>query len=282
VLWTELSRGLRFGLAAKRLVQISWDSQASVRHGRPTRAAVGAHLSFLALTKTRSSLLAMGTVCLLMAGILLMPCGCQPGTIANVSEPSADRLEYITQFKKIDTLNRGHITLDQAAAYYDSLFAELDKNGDGFLDAEELKVLLPIMQARTGAELLSKLDRNVDGKVSRSEFQVIVNWLFQLASSSDKLTFEDAQKGGAAIGAPPKDKGSGRHTTGRTAPALGYCEGVLRPSPAELNETSNSGPREDAARYRPAIWRSRFLCLLYTVGAAALSNFYALRRMLWA
>jgi Ca2+-binding EF-hand superfamily protein len=151
-------------------------------------------------------LLALSTVRLLMAGILLMPCGCQPGTIANVSEPSADRFEYTTQFKKIDTLNRRHITLDQAAAYYDSLFAELDKNGDGYLDAEELKVLLPIMQAKTGAELLSKLDRNVDGKVSRSEFQVIVNWLFQLASSSDKLTFEDAQKGVPPSAPRPKTK----------------------------------------------------------------------------
>jgi Ca2+-binding EF-hand superfamily protein len=91
----------------------------------------------------------MGTVRLLLAGILLLPCGCQPGTIAKVSQPSADRLEYITQFKKIDTLNRGYITLDQAAAYYDSLFAQLDKNGDGYLDAEELEVLLPVMQAKT-------------------------------------------------------------------------------------------------------------------------------------
>ena len=149
----------------------------------------------------------MRAVRLLIASMLLSPCGCQPGTNANVSaEPSAERLEYIAQFKKIDTPNRGLITLEQATAYYDSLFTELDKNGDGYLDAAELKMLLPVMQAKTGAELLSKLDRNVDGKVSRSEFLVIVNWLFQLASSSDKLTLEDTQKGASPSAPRPKTK----------------------------------------------------------------------------
>ena len=149
----------------------------------------------------------MIAVRLLIAILLLSPCGCQPGTIANVNaEPSAERLEYITQFKNIDTPNRGFITLDQATAYYDNLFAQLDKNGDGYLDAAELKVLLPIMQAKTGAELLTKLDRNVDGKVSRSEFLVIVNWLFQLASSSDRLTLEDTQKGAPPSAPRPKTR----------------------------------------------------------------------------
>jgi EF-hand domain pair len=149
----------------------------------------------------------MITLRLMLAAAVLWSCGCQLGTNANVSaELSAERLEYITQFRKIDTLNRGVITLDQATAYYANLFTELDKNRDGYLDAEELKVLLPIMQVKTGTELLSKLDRNVDGKVSRSEFQVIVNWLFQLASSSDKLTLEDTQKGVPPSAARPKTK----------------------------------------------------------------------------
>ena len=149
----------------------------------------------------------MRAIRLLVAGMLLWPCGCQPGTNANVSaEPSAERLEYITQFKNIDTLNRGVITLDQATAYYGNLFTELDKNRDGYLDAEELKELLPVMQVKTGAELLSKLDRNVDGKVSRSEFLVIVNWLFQLASSPDRLTLEDTQRGVPPSAPRPKTK----------------------------------------------------------------------------
>jgi hypothetical protein len=118
----------------------------------------------------------MITLRLMLAGVLLSLCSCQSGTSANVGlEPSADRLEYIAQIKKIDSSSRGFITVDQATAYYNALFADLDKNGDGHLDAGEVESLLPIMQAKTGTELLAKLDRNVDGKVSRPELLVIVN-----------------------------------------------------------------------------------------------------------
>ena len=42
---------------------------------------------------------------------------------------------------------------------------------------------MPLMNAQSAKELLRKLDRNGDNKVSPSEFLVVVNWLFQLASS---------------------------------------------------------------------------------------------------
>jgi hypothetical protein len=54
------------------------------------------------------------------------------------------------------------------------------------------------MQTTTGAELLSKLDREWTVRCRGRNFLGIVNFLFQLAGSSDKLAIEDVQKG-----APP-------------------------------------------------------------------------------
>jgi len=85
--------------------------------------------------------------------------------------------------------------MEQALEYYRHWFAELDRNGDGFLDASELEAALPLMYAKTGKELLTSLDRNSDGKLSVSEFTVIANWLFQLAKSQTQLTISDVEKG---------------------------------------------------------------------------------------
>ena len=74
--------------------------------------------------------------------------------------PSADRLEFVSQYKKIDTAGKGLITMDQATAHYSAVFTGLDKNGDGVLDISELQPLTPIMGAKSGAELMAKLDRN--------------------------------------------------------------------------------------------------------------------------
>src|SRR5204863_4221857 len=78
---------------------------------------------------------------------------CQSGQGTKIDEPpSADRLEFVSQFKKIDAAGKGLITMEQAAAHYNIVFTGLDKNGDGFLDAAELQPLLPIMGAKTAAE----------------------------------------------------------------------------------------------------------------------------------
>lgn len=137
-----------------------------------------------------------------IAAAALVVClpGCQSDSAGSTGALGADRLEYLGQFKKIDAANKGRITLDQASAYYAGLFRELDKNGDSALDKNELQPLIPLMGARNGEELLSKLDRNWDGKVSQPEFLVIVNWLFQPASSGSELTLADVQSGTRVIG----------------------------------------------------------------------------------
>lgn len=115
---------------------------------------------------------------------------------------SPGRVEYVSEFRKIDSRGKGRISIDEATAYYSSRFNELDVNGDGFLDARELEAMIPVMNAQSGKELLFKLDRNSDGKISRAEFLVIVNWLFQLASSPNELALGDVEKGVPAA-APP-------------------------------------------------------------------------------
>jgi hypothetical protein len=67
------------------------------------------------------------------------------GTGPKVTRRLADRLEFVSQFKKIDAAGKGQITLEQATAHYNIVFTGLDKNGDGFLDVAELQPLLPIM-----------------------------------------------------------------------------------------------------------------------------------------
>jgi Secreted protein acidic and rich in cysteine Ca binding region len=136
----------------------------------------------------------------------LLAAGCQSGLIGKAAEPASPaRLEFVTEFKRIDASGKGHITMEEATAYYNARFTELDKNGDGFLDAQELEPLIPIMNARSGKELLFKLDRNSDNKLSKPEFQVIVNWLFQLARSQNVLTLADVEKNMPAA-APPSTK----------------------------------------------------------------------------
>jgi hypothetical protein len=110
-------------------------------------------------------------------------------------EPSAGRKPFVAEFKRIDTAGKGRITMDEALEYYRSRFRQLDRNGDRFLEASELEAAMPMMDATSAKELVQKLDRNSDGKLSEEEFMVIANWLFQLAKSPKQLMLSDVEKG---------------------------------------------------------------------------------------
>jgi len=120
---------------------------------------------------------------------------CQAGLGLSPAQPAPGLAPFIAEFKRIDAANTGRITMDQAVEYYRQKFIELDRNGDRFLDVSELDAAIPIMDATSGKELLLKLDRNSDGKLSQAEFTVIANWLFQLAKSPNELTLSAVQKG---------------------------------------------------------------------------------------
>src|SRR5437879_4199118 len=105
------------------------------------------------------------TQCLVIAS-------CQAGLGGHAPEPAAGRQPFIAEFKRVDTAGKGSITMDQAVDYYRNRFRELDRNGDRFLDVSELDAAVPIMDATSGKELVLKLDRNSDGKLSEEEFVV--------------------------------------------------------------------------------------------------------------
>jgi hypothetical protein len=152
------------------------------------RAGKAVAMKHMRSEKSKRATAAAISLCLLAAG-------CQSGVGVEAPKLSPARLEYVSQFKKIDSAGKGRITMDEAVAYYSNLFTELDKNGDGFLDAGELEPMVPVMNAGTGKDLLVALDRNSDGKLSRSEFGVIANWLFQMAKSQNELALADIEKG---------------------------------------------------------------------------------------
>jgi len=102
--------------------------------------------------------------------------------------------EFVVEFKKIDTTGRGRITLEEATSYYNRRFTELDKNRDGLLDVQELESFMPVMNISSVRELLLALDRNSDNKLSRSEFLIIVNKLFQMATIPSQLTLGDLKR----------------------------------------------------------------------------------------
>ena len=156
------------------------------------------------MTRARSLQASLAKSGALALSTMLAACQSSLGP-APASAPSGARLEYVSEFRKIDTRGKGRISIDETTAYYSARFGELDVNGDGFLDAQELQAMIPVMNAQSGKELLFKLDRNSDGKLSRTEFLVIVNWLFQLASSPNELALGDVEKGVPAS-APPATK----------------------------------------------------------------------------
>lgn len=126
----------------------------------------------------------------------LLMAACQSAAVEDTTQPLApERLEYVTQFKRIDTAGKGSISFEQTTAHYTALFDQFDKNRNGYLDAVELEAIVPVMGATSGTVLLLKLDRNSDQKVSRQEFLTIANWLFQLSRSPSSMSLEEAQRG---------------------------------------------------------------------------------------
>ena len=116
------------------------------------------------------------------------------------------------QFNDIDTGRRERITLDEATDHYARRFEELDLNHDGILDATEIAPMLPLLQATTPEELIRRIDNDGNGRVSKSEFQILANLLFQRSRTGDgTLTLADASR--------PLERGARPQTASGGGPA---------------------------------------------------------------
>jgi hypothetical protein len=88
----------------------------------------------------------------------------------------------------------GMLTKDQWLAFHEKVFAMLDKNKTGFIDAEEYVNVSggDVVTFATGGyarglqtkEMMDKIDTNHDGKISQAEFTAYMTKLFDMMDTS--------------------------------------------------------------------------------------------------
>ena len=114
-------------------------------------------------------------------------------------------------FESADTNGDGVITKEEFHTARERLFARLDRNGDGYIDKDDMSGRLAGRQKAQErlAELVTQLDKDGDGRVSRSEFVDGATPLFDRADtdhngelSKDEVATIRGQRtrGGAAAG----------------------------------------------------------------------------------
>jgi Ca2+-binding EF-hand superfamily protein len=131
--------------------------------------------------------------CLSAASALLLG-GCDGRPLLYQIVPSDQDVEVLAVFRRVDSANAGQLTRAQVDGYFKQQFSQLDRNRDGFLDAEEIQGIVPIFGKKTGADLLFILDINGDGRVAPDEFLRLSNYLFTRDQNRDGiLTLAEAK-----------------------------------------------------------------------------------------
>ncbi len=118
-------------------------------------------------------------------GLTIAACDGRP-LLYNLA-PSAQDLECLALFQRIDTGGKGQLSRAETDAYFKRRFAELDRNHDGFLDDEEANGALPLLGWKTGADVVFHLDINGDGKLSPDEFGRLALRLFTRDTNQDGI-----------------------------------------------------------------------------------------------
>src|SRR4051812_30583965 len=105
---------------------------------------------------------------ILMACITLNS-GCMMAARAVAQQRQPDPAKV---FDSADTNGDGVVTREEFQAARERLFGRLDRNGDGFIDADDLSGRMAGRQKsqKRLAELVSQLDKDGDGRVSKPEF----------------------------------------------------------------------------------------------------------------
>ena len=105
----------------------------------------------------------------ILIGCVSLNSGCMMAAraVAQQRQPDPSRI-----FDSADTNGDGVITRDEFHAARERLFVRLDRNGDGFIDKDDMSGRLVgrrKAQERL-ATLVTQLDKDGDGRVSKSEF----------------------------------------------------------------------------------------------------------------
>jgi Ca2+-binding EF-hand superfamily protein len=89
-------------------------------------------------------------------------------------------------FKKIDADNNGKITPAEHADFWEKLFKQRDKNGDGVLEFEEF----------TNSSVFARIDKNKDNKIDPDEHKVFRAGHFKIVDENKDghLTMDEYTK----------------------------------------------------------------------------------------
>jgi Ca2+-binding EF-hand superfamily protein len=105
----------------------------------------------------------------ILIGCISLNSGCMMAAraVAQQRQPDPSRI-----FDSADSNGDGVITRDEFHAARERLFARLDRNGDGFIDKDDMSGRLAGRQKAQErlAALVTQLDQDGDGRVSKSEF----------------------------------------------------------------------------------------------------------------
>jgi Ca2+-binding EF-hand superfamily protein len=105
----------------------------------------------------------------IVIGCITLNSGCMMAAraVAQQRQPDPSRI-----FDSADTNGDGVITREEFRAARERLFARLDRNGDGFIDKDDMSGRLARRQKAQErlAALITQLDADGDGRVSKSEF----------------------------------------------------------------------------------------------------------------
>lgn len=83
---------------------------------------------------------------------------------------SARGMRLAERLKEMDTNKDGTVSLQEFLSRRDSGFTRMDKNGDGTIDASDLRAVAQEQSDYWGRRFLKRFDTDRDGKVSKEEF----------------------------------------------------------------------------------------------------------------
>ena len=112
---------------------------------------------------------------------------------ATAREPGIPKTERL--FQRLDKNKDGNLAVDELKLPSERRFMSLDKDKDGSVTAAEIDAWLLAIAERRRQRILEQMDGDGDGAISRAEFSTFVDAMFALADadSDGSVTMEEAK-----------------------------------------------------------------------------------------